>query len=264
MKYEKLIKRIEDIAPLELAEEWDNSGVQIYTGKKEISSVMVCLEITDEVISEAEDMQADMIISHHPLFFKPVSSVDICSVQGRQTAGRYAVRLIKDDICVYSAHLTFDNADGGNNDHLAELLGITDAVKLNGKDVTAGIIGTLPETTTLGGLCAELKSTLSLDDREVTGAGDKKTMISRIVICTGSGGDLVQAAAEAGGDVLVTGDVSYHEAQLATALGLCVIDAGHWGTEKIFTKNFASRLRERCGKEPEIAESLVDINPFMV
>lgn len=115
----EILKIIDTIAPEHLMEGWDNSGIQINSGKPTVNRVMVCLEINQDVVDEAIDLHADLIISHHPLIFKNMKRVDYGN-----DVGRLMIRLIKNDISVYSSHTSFDSAIGGNNDYLAKLLGL--------------------------------------------------------------------------------------------------------------------------------------------
>ena len=101
------------IAPLSLQEEWDNSGMQIDTGREEINKILVSLEITSEVIEEAIAAKAQMIVTHHPLIFHPVKRIQVDDV-----VGNYILRLIRAEIPVYSAHTCFDSAPGGNNEYI--------------------------------------------------------------------------------------------------------------------------------------------------
>ena len=116
MRKEELIKAIESFAPPELAEDWDNTGVQIDMGYPEVKRVLTALEITDEVIDEAMNAEADWIVTHHPLIFTSTSCIDYAG-----NTGRYIERLIRAGISVYSSHTAFDKAEGGNNDYLGKL-----------------------------------------------------------------------------------------------------------------------------------------------
>jgi putative NIF3 family GTP cyclohydrolase 1 type 2 len=107
---------IQLLAPRELEEEWDNSGMQINMGNNEVSRVLVALEITKSLIAEAMMKGVDFIITHHPLLFNKIDQVD-----NNDIIGNYIIDLVKADISVYSAHTTFDEAFGGNNEYLADL-----------------------------------------------------------------------------------------------------------------------------------------------
>lgn len=120
MKLYDLINRLDSIVPEETQESWDNSGIQINCGNREIRRALVALEITFEVIEEAVREKADMIITHHPLIFTGLKSVDADEVRGR-----YIIDLINNGISVYSLHTNFDKAPGGNNDYITISLTLT-------------------------------------------------------------------------------------------------------------------------------------------
>ena len=118
MEKELFLNVLNDIAPLSLQEEWDNSGVQIAFGDREISRVLVALEVTKDVIREAKREHCDFILCHHPLLFLPVKCIE-----PEFTVGAYIQELIRAEIGVYAAHTCFDKAPGGNNDYLMKALG---------------------------------------------------------------------------------------------------------------------------------------------
>lgn len=265
MKIRKIISLIEQIAPLESQEEWDNSGIQIMISDGNVEKLLVALEITDEVISEAKELNADMIITHHPLIFG-----DISSVSAEDVTGRYITELISAGISVYSSHTPFDKAPGGNNDWLAERIGLTEVDGFSdGSSVQMiGRCGEFASPLTLFSLAALVSDRLEIPPEQIRIVGDKSETVMRAGICTGAGADLADAALENGCDVLITGDVKYHDAQNAKAKGLCLIDAGHYGTEKTFTENFADKIRKKLleagDTETVVIESSVDINPFSI
>lgn len=268
MKYGKLIETIEEIAPADLAPLWDNSGVQIYTGREEIERVLICLEITEEVIKEAESKKAGMIITHHPLIFQSIKKIDT-----NEITGRYACRLIKSNICVYSAHLSFDNAGEGNNFYMAKLLrmenlktpeieGLREGSK-EPAELPCIITGELIRQMTPRETVKHITNALGLAEGQIRMVKGKR-MIKKIGLCTGAGGGFLDYAIGEGCDLFITGDVKLHEAQKAKAEGISLIDAGHYGTEHIFAENFAKQLKEKTGKGLEIIESTVDTDPFML
>ena len=109
---------VRSLAPEELQEEWDNSGIQLLTDtEKEISTILTCLEINDDVVEEAVNRNADLIITHHPLFFSKLTSVRSDEVVGAQI-----IKMILNSISLYSAHTSFDSAERGTNQDLAEKL----------------------------------------------------------------------------------------------------------------------------------------------
>lgn len=254
MRKEELIQAIEKFAPLELAEEWDNTGVQIDMGYPEVNRVLTALEITDAVIDEAMNCEADWIVTHHPLIFTSTSSINY-----DDNSGRYIERLIRAGISVYSSHTAFDKAEGGNNDYLGKLFGfsgITHFDKDNGYLRRAD----LPEEKYFGDLIKSSSEALGIDLRLFRAVGDPETKISRVGWCTGSGAEFIQDAFDEGCGMYITGDVKYHDAQLAKGLGICVLDCGHYGTERPFTDNMAEVLEKSTSAE--IIRSKTDINPF--
>lgn len=261
MKWKKLIAEIEEIAPLELQESWDNSGVQLLWEEKEIKRVLVAMEITGDVVSEAIYGDIDLIITHHPLIFGGIRSVDY-----RYGAGKYIAKLAEKKIAVYSSHTPFDKAKGGNNDYIADMLGLKDIVPFtkDGVKEPIGRVGRLTWEMKLEQLVEQLAEIMEMEPGQLRFAGKPETAVEFIGICTGAGADLMDLAAESGCDVLITGDLKYHQAQDALEKGFSVIDAGHYGTEKYFTDNFTEKLYERTKGQIEIFKSEVNLNPFSV
>ena len=263
MRFEDIVNELESIAPSATQEEWDNSGIQIAVRGSGIRRIMTALEITDEIVSEAIEREADMIVTHHPLIFGELSSIDRAQIEGQ-----YILDLVKSNISVYASHTPFDKCRGGNNDYLAGELGLTDidgfTTKKDGipvKDMT-GRVGNLPEPLSLGELADILSGILDADRQSFRTVGELSETIEKVAVCTGAGADFIETAVDNGCDVLITGDVKYHDAQKARATGLCVIDAGHYGTEKTFTANMARTLRDRIGAQVDIIEASADIDPF--
>lgn len=260
MKLENIVECIEKIAPLQLGEEWDNSGIQIDVGNDSVSRIMCCLEINEAVIREAVNREIDLIITHHPLIFYKQKDIDINKI-----TGNYIINLIKAGISVYSAHITFDNAPLGNNYYLAKLLKLESIKKpAFNTDNHPGLIGELPEEITFERAVSYVEEVLDLPPNYVRGGGVKGVLINRVAICTGAGGDFLKQACKEGAQLLITGDVKLHQAMEARALGMAFIDAGHYGTEKIFAENMADLLRELIPDEIEILEASSEINPYTV
>ncbi len=296
MYVKDIAELIEDFAPTDYYEGEDNSGIQIDTGE-DVSRILVCLELNDDVLAEAINKDADMIITHHPLLFYPVSRIDVAD-----PVGRYISTAIANGVSIYSSHLAFDNARRGNNMHLAELLRLEGVVypenweveddedeiggpnawmEANGivlepdngeedefvyDEDNPGSMGYLPKIMTLDEVCLYVERCLDLPQnyiRVVDGGCDE---IEKVAFCTGAGGDFAKTAIENDCQLLITGDLKFHEAQYAKAMGLSVIDAGHYGTEKIFTKNFAEILREALEEadedDIEVLEATSNTNPY--
>ncbi|MCI7303480.1 Nif3-like dinuclear metal center hexameric protein [Ihubacter massiliensis] len=259
MKLEDVVAKIEEIASPDTQESWDNSGIQLAAGPVEIHSVLTTLEITDAVIEEADEEGVDLIVTHHPLIFGSLKSIDY-----RDMVGAYIVRLLNMGVSVYSCHTPFDKLDGGNNDFLAELIGLKDTSGFSsGADLDMiGRVGQLEQEMTLVEALDLLSVKLEMDPEQFRAVGKPDSVIKTVGICTGAGADLMELAAANGCQLFVTGDLKYHDAQKAKALGLAVIDAGHYGTEKSFAGNFADKLIEKTGGQIQVLASDVDIDPF--
>lgn len=300
MKYNDLIELIEEFAPTEWFEDEDNSGIQVHCGREDIDRVLVCLEINDAVLEEAKATKADMIITHHPLLFHPVNKIT-----PETPVGRYLLAAITAGIDVYSSHLAFDTAEKGNNVYLAELLKLEDVALPEGDwddddeedeledeldeggdgfdeadpddpdddsddeyeyDVDeVGSMGRLPVPMSFGEFCTYVERCMDLPKNYIRCVDGGKETLEKVAFCTGAGGDFIYTAVREGCDAYITGDLKLHEAQYAKAMGLTVIDAGHYGTEKIFTENFAAQLRARAqeqGEKLEVIEAEADTNPY--
>lgn len=261
---------IEDIAPPSLQEPWDNSGLLLSFECSSINKILICLEINHEVVREAVALGADMIITHHPVIFGGISSIS-----DKNPSGRALMRLIQERISVYSCHTPFDKVRGGNNDWLAELLGLSAVKNLKGQDVLSaskmadnmdeadiGRIGRLRKPMNFMDFIAFAADKLSMSIRDFHIVGELENEIETIGICTGAGADMIPMAAEAGCRLMITGDVKYHEARHAADRGICVLDAGHYGTEKFFSDNMREKLEEQLGDDVEIICSAVNLDPF--
>lgn len=264
MEFKDLIRLIEEIADPELSEDWDNCGTQINAGKNELNKVLITLEITKEVIGEAQKSEADLIVSHHPLLFHPIQKIDANTPQGN-----YLFQLIQSGISVYCAHTSFDKAPDGNNVYMARKIGLKEIRHFcdefeNPSQGAMGIMGQFEETMSLREACKWVGRALDLPKNEIRAVGDLKKEIRTVGLCTGAGSDLISLASRNQCDLFITGDVKYHEAQKAKEDDFCLMDAGHYGTEKIFAENFARQLREKAKGQIEVIESKIKLNPFSI
>lgn len=342
---------LEKMAPLSLAEAWDNVGLLVGSPENPVKTALLTLDVTAPVIEEAVILGAELIITHHPFPFHAMKAVRTDTHGGAMLS-----LLLKNNISVYAAHTNLDAATGGVNDALAEALGLVETAplkpagralvkivtyvpegheekvwqamsaagaghignysqcgfrvrgtgtflpgegthpfsgrqgnlssvsevrletvapsSLSAKVIEAmiaahpyeeaaydvyplqnelivgglGRVGDLSAPVSLKELAAQIKSSLQLDHLRVV--GPLTARISRVAVCGGSGMDLSELARHAGAQVLITADIRYHEAQNALAQGLCVIDAGHFGTEYPILKKlqtYLSLYSDDCG-----------------
>ena len=356
---------IESQAPLQLQESWDNCGLQVGSMSSTVQRVLTALDVTPEVVAEAIEQQVDAIVTHHPMIFKGIKSINTDTMQGK---------MIRDLLChainVYSAHTNLDVAEGGLNDEVARRLGLQDIQGLEetGRDVAykvavyvpithseqlrqamgdagaghigayshcsfsvagegrflplegtnpfigqVGAIETVPEERVetvvpkklLGQVLAAMKEVhpyeeiaydivalenayeahyigrignlsqpLSIEEfkevlqsvfphSQLRWGGAKPSSIQRIGLCTGSGAEFIKVAAKQKADVYITGDVKYHDMQLAKELGITVVDAGHYGTEYM-SQSLLKQMIEKSitADEVEVIESNVQRDFF--
>lgn len=228
------LKTLEAWAPLSYAEEWDNCGLQVGRRDKQIGKVMIALTPGEAAVQAAIDAQADLLLTHHPMIFKPTKSVTTDNVLGQSI-----IKLIQHDINLYCAHTNLDMAVGGVNDVLAKALQLNNVAILEHitEEYGIGRVGDLPEPMALEQFLTATAH--QLECSHLSYQGDLHKTVQRVALCGGSGISYLKAAQKAGADVYVTGDMKYHDAQLASELGICVIDAGHFGTEKHIVKALA-------------------------
>lgn len=347
MRCNDFIKAMEQWAPLHYAEEWDNPGLQVGSREKKIDKVLVALTPGEAAVRAAVEEKADLLLTHHPLIFKPVRQIT-----GDTALGRMLQTLIQHDINLYCAHTNLDIAAGGVNDVLAATLNLEQVKPLAdlvrevcykvvvyvpvGYEAVvreamckagAGCIGNysgcsfqargtgtfLPGEGTspflgktgvmeyadeyrletivpqaflsaviqameeahpyeevaydvfrlenggknrgIGRIGNLLKPMSFAEFLDFTGEklackhlayqGDLKRKIKTVALCGGSGSSYLREAKKLGADVYITGDMKYHDAQAASELGLCVVDAGHFGTERLITTALEDFVRKQ-------------------
>ena len=259
MNVRDVMDLLEDLSPVEYAQEWDNVGLLVGRQDKEVNTIYLALDATDEVIDAAIECEADMLITHHPMIFSPLKCV--CA---DDFIGKRVLKLAKYDISYYAMHTNFDvmgMADAVADDLLLserEVLDVTyeDEIGTEG----FGRIGRLHETMTLLELCEFVKERFYLDNVKVF--GDLDSVVDICAVAPGSGKSMLKAAIDKGADVIITGDIDHHEGIDSVAQGLAVIDASHFGLEKIFSPYVDSVIRREV---PEIKVYMHELNaPFRV
>jgi dinuclear metal center YbgI/SA1388 family protein len=362
----RILPLLDELAPPAWAQSWDRVGLQLGDADAVINKILVCLDVSPQVVTEADQCDAQLIISHHPLFLSALTSLDF-----RSPLGDLIRSLIKAGLNVYTAHTNLDAAPEGVNHILARKIGLqnpkvlqSQAEKLNkvvvfvprkqaqsvyeamakagagligsyshcsfwlegtgtfqpakdaqpfigqkgelnrvpevrieslvtegrlpqvmeaiyrthpyeevacdiypvnnwGKSLGLGRIGSLPQKMTAAEFCAKLKQTLGLQALRLT--GNPRHPVSRVAVCSGSGGSFISMAKAAGADMLVTGDIKYHQAREAESLGLAVADIGHYHSEKIIVAEVVtklSRLLQEANHPVEVMGSGVEKDVF--
>lgn len=226
--------RLSEIIPESLREPWDNDGLMCASDSTiEVRRALVTLDVTEEAIDYAISGGFNLILSHHPLIFKPLGSIT-----EDNHISRKVIDLIKHDIAVISLHTRADKVGGGVNDILAEILGITDAVPFGEGDL--GRIGSLKEELSLEDFSYLLKGLLDCDGVRVA---DAYIPVERVAVVGGDGKSFVADAIAMGADTYVSGRIGYNVMTEAAEMGINLIEAGHFFTEQPVTGYFKSLLQ---------------------
>lgn len=259
MKVKEWMERLEELAPVSCACQWDNPGLLAGRGEKEVRKVLIALDATDEVVDMAVENEADLLLTHHPLIFQAVKKVN-----DQDFIGRRLVKLIQADISYYAMHTNFDAAPGCMADLAAEKLGLMETTplevlgELNGVPFGIGKTGNLSRELTLKELADKVKEGFGLPSVTVYGTGAVSKTVKRIAVCPGSGKGMTKAAVEAGAQVLITGDMGHHDGIDAAACGLAVMDGGHYGLEHMFVDFMEAYCTEHIDDSAEIWKAPVE------
>lgn len=231
----EILSFLEKFAPYDLAESWDNCGLMTGDRMQKVSRVLCALDATEEVIREAAEIGAQVVVAHHPLIFTSVKNVTEDNATGR--ALRFA---IKNDISVICMHTNADCAVGGVNDALAAALGLSGVINMGaGEAGNLGRVGDLPARMTPSVFADYVKMCLEANGVRFVDGGKP---IKRVAVGGGACGKLMDFAVEKGADAFVIGDCSYDIMQRAQSIGLTLVDAGHFPTENPVSAVFAERL----------------------
>ncbi len=241
MKLEDIINFLEKKYSPELAEKWDNSGLIIGRKESNISAVMICLDITVDVIEQAAANRAELIISHHPLIFSEIKRITNDTLLGEKI-----LKLAEKNIAVYSMHTNVDSAVHGLNDYILDKLSLGGEKSVwmkneNYPESGLGRILKLKKEDSLHNIIKIVKERLNLKKIRVAGNENKK--IKKIAVLTGSGGSLISEIDKTV-DLYITGDLKHHETLDALEEGLTLIDLGHYESENIFSELIKKDLEE--------------------
>lgn len=216
---------------------WDNSGSQVEF-KDFTKSVVLAMDVTDKVIDKAIETESKLIISHHPMFFSGNKNI----IEGTYL-GDNIIKLIKNNISVFSYHTSMDVADDGVNDTLFEKLNLKGKSVLTYEEEKAmGLVGEFESAYSLEELDKFLKEKLQVKKIKYYGRNNRK--IKKVAILGGSGADLIDIAKSNGVDAYITSDIKYHDGQRAYEEDLILIDLGHFYSERIILPKIKKRLEK--------------------
>ena len=254
VKIIEVVRALERFAPLPLQEGFDNAGLQVGLTEAEVSGALLCLDVTSKIVDEAVEKGCNLIVSHHPLIFRPLKRV-----VGADDVQRAVAKAIKNDITILSMHTNMDNAQGGVNFKIADKMQLHDVrffaeKQVEGISCGGGVVGLLPEPVAADDFVAMLKSVFDVECLQCNQL--LRRPISKVAICGGAGSFLLPEAIALGADAFVTGEMHYHE-YFAHEQEIQIAVMGHYQSEQYTNEIFKSIIEEQC---PGVRTVLSDQN----
>lgn len=249
----EIIKVLDSVAPQTLAEGWDNVGLQVGDPRQPVKRIWIALDPTYPVVKAACREKADLLITHHPLIFKPLQSLNFGT-----PVGAVIDLAVRHHLAIFAAHTNLDSVAGGINDILAGRIGLYDLEPLvrapgpprvqndvdpaaaTGSDAGIGRVGLIQPVSDLKSLASKIKASLKL--RYLKIAGDPDLPVEKVAVCSGSGGSLLAEFFACGAQVFISGDFRYHDARDVEASHLGLIDIGHFASEHLIVDVLAQKL----------------------
>ncbi|HET6533018.1 MAG TPA: Nif3-like dinuclear metal center hexameric protein [Actinoplanes sp.] len=246
--------------PPEWAEPWDSVGMVLGDYTTPVGTILCVVDCVPETVEEALGAGANLVVAHHPLLLKPVSSVAPDTYKGRVIH-----RLIRADIALYVAHTNADVARPGVSDALADRLAMSGTRPLVPGDDDRGLgrIGTLPRPMPLAEFAGFAAARLPATAGGIRAAGDPDRPIRTVAVCGGAGDSLLGAATRAGVDAYLCADLRHHPAgeHLADG-GPALVDVAHWASERPWLDEVAGWLREQFPVDVVVSD--LDTDPWTV
>ena len=245
-KLAELLVTFENAWPLAHADEWDRVGLSVGSKDLDISTILVSVDLTHEVIDEAIEHGAELILTHHPLLLKAVDSVSEDRLKGSLIA-----RLIRHSMATYSAHTNADVQVDGASSEMARAFGLNSlrALAPTAGGFGHGVIGSLPKPLPLSDFAALVANALPKTARKVVYSGRPEMTVKKVAVCSGAGDSFLPRVLDSDADVYVTSDLRHHPALDAISTprasgALALIDVSHWAAESLWVENAVSRLNE--------------------
>lgn len=256
----QISETIEKFAPLNLQEHYDNSGLQIGNPENSVTNIMVCLSITEDIINEAIQKKCQMIVSHHPLIFRPLKQII-----GQSSTEVIVAKAIKHNIVIYSAHTNLDVAYQGVSYQMAHKLGMTNLKPLQPTDTMSttglGIIGEMPDALPKLEFLRLLKKAFNVKTLRY-GAQASTIVIKKIALCGGSGASLIENAKNIKVDAYVSGDLKYHDFD-SYGTTMLLVDIGHFESE-LLSRNLLAEIILENHPNITVMISETETNPIKV
>jgi dinuclear metal center YbgI/SA1388 family protein len=217
-----IAEAMERWAPASLTDAGDNVGLLAGMSGRPVETLLISLDLDENVVAYAKRIGANMVVAHHPFIYRPVSAVSDAVL-----AGRLVFMAIEAGVAVFASHTNLDRVSGGVNDALCETVGLPGATPA--VEGSIGRMACLPSPIPLDAFARSVKKSLGAPTVRVTGAKDKP--VGRIYIVSGAGRHDIASAVKLGADCMLTGEIGYHDGQEAMGCGLCVVEVGHYYSE---------------------------------
>lgn len=257
---ESITEFLNELAPLSLSEDWDNTGLLVGERQKSVSRVMTCLTVIEGVVDEAVREGVDLIVSHHPMMFRGVQSITDETAEGRML-----LKLIASGVAIYSPHTAFDSCLTGINQQLAESFGVQEIQGLRKSEAVghpgSGRWGALRVELPFRDFLERVRSAVDADYLEF--CGDSAAMVGAVAVACGSAAEFLGDAIQCGCDVFVTGEARFHSALEAQAAGINLVLMGHYESERPAVEWLAEEIRSRV-PDVEVTASKMDQNPLQL
>lgn len=266
LRINELLEGINRFAPFGLAESWDNVGLLVGSPHRVVRSLFLGLDPSLSLLEEAISRGADTLITHHPIIFHPLSSIDVTT-----PVGAFLARALEQKINVIACHTNFDSAAKGVSDALADRLQLLElrplrVVAFSGmEDVGHGRIGSFLEPLAPSIFLERICDVLGVEGVQI--AGQLPSKVKTVALCGGSGSDLAEEALNQGADVYLSAEIKHSTARWAEDSGFCVIDGTHYGTEQPAVALLAEKLGEltrESGWNLEIHQTDLEQAPFQL
>ncbi len=251
-KVKNIIELIENFAPLELQEDYDNSGFTIGDRNSDIKKVMLALDLSSDVLDEAIRKSVDMLVIHHPIIFLPIKNITTDTLQGRLILG-----CIENNIAVYSAHTNVDLTEDSISSELMRRLSAENITRITDACGTTAKLSSPCKMNELVHRVAEITQ-----DSNIKSIGDLKSLVTKVAFLNGAVGGDRELIMQVGGsvDVIITAEIKYYIALECKQLGYNMIECGHFESEMLFMDLLYNKL-SGC-KGIELLKSEKSISPY--
>lgn len=238
----EIYSTIDQLALFSLSMDFDNTGILVGNRHQDVERALLALDCTPQVIAQAIQCRAQLIITHHPIIFHPLKHV---------TENELVYQLVRHNLAVISAHTNLDIAPGGVNDALAASIGLQNCRGLEpidpAQNAWLGRIGNLSAPMDAVSFAQTVKTALTAASVKFVDGGKP---IQTVALCSGAGSDCLETAIAQGADALLTSEVKHHEFLLAAQMGISLFDAGHFDTEDVVIEQLRSLLSNQI---PDVA-----------